>query len=354
MARLTWLTTTLCVALYGFGSGSASAAAGPDEERSSEAEVYEVAARPEGGWEKDVFPSFRTEYRVTQGYRSEELDWSIGIPTIDVLSELKWEEIRSTFTRLEATVMLPGRFYLQGEVQHGWIIDGENQDSDYLLPGRQAEFSRSNNQADVGDTAGFSVGLGYHTSPFHFWGESYRFGLSFGYAHREQHLVIRDGFQTIPAAGTVPQPAQQVRHALVRARGYRPRGGRSPRPYTRLILTGARSSTTSSVLRGGRGLEPAGGSGPSRRASNTTRTADGLVAQPRTSRRDIGEHLFVETGCRVGALLHRYGGDDISEFLERHAPPRSTSTRSTGRAFSAKLTCRRPPSSGTPATTARR
>ena len=204
MARLTWLTATLCVALYGFGSGSASAAAGPDEERSSEAEVHEVAARQEGGWEKDVFPSFRTEYRVTQGYRSEELDWSIGIPTIDVLSQLKWEEIRSTFTRLEATVMLPGRFYLQGEVQHGWIIDGENQDSDYLLPGRQAEFSRSNNQADVGDTAGFSVGLGYHTSPFHFWGESYRFGLSFGYAHREQHLVIRDGYQTIPALGPFP------------------------------------------------------------------------------------------------------------------------------------------------------
>ncbi len=95
MARLTRLATTLCVALYGFGSGSAGAAAELDDERSSEAEVHEVAARPEEvaapakeGWEENAFPSFRTEYRVTQGYRSEELDWSIGIPTIDVLSEL--------------------------------------------------------------------------------------------------------------------------------------------------------------------------------------------------------------------------------------------------------------------------
>ncbi len=331
MARLTWLITTLCVALYGLGSGRASAAAEPDEERSSEADVHEVAAPPEESWEEDVLPSFRTEYRVTQGYRTEELDWSIGIPTINVLSELKWEEIRSTFTRLEATVMLPGRFYLLGEVQHGWIIDGENQDSDYLLPGRQAEFSRSNNQADVGDFAGFSVGLGYHTSPVHFWGESYRFGLSFGYAHREQHLVIRDGFQTIPALG----PFAGLRSKY---------DTRWLGPWIGLEVVG-RSPVTSLIFTGAvqyhklyyEGLADWNLRADLAHPKSFEHDAhgDGLVARLAV-KKDIREHLFLEFGIEW-SLFSTDEGDDIVNF--------ATGTSSeidlnevNWKAFSAKLT----------------
>ena len=310
MARLTWLATTLCAALYGFGSESARAAAELDEERSSEAEVHEVAAPLEEGWQEDAFPSFRTEYRVTQGYRSEELDWNIGIPTIDVLSELKWEEIRSTFTRLEATVMLPGRFYLLGDVQHGWIVRGENQDSDYLLSGRQAEFSRSNNQADVGNFAGFSVGLGYQTSPVHFWGESYRFGLSFGYAHREQHLVIRDGFQTIPALG----PFAGLR-SKYDTRWLGPWigcevVGRSP--VTSLIFTGAIQYHMLYY----EGLADWNLRTDLSHPKSFEHDAhgDGFVARLAV-KKDIREHLFLELGVEW-ALFSTDTGDDIVNFAD--------------------------------------
>ena len=307
-ARLTWLFLSVCVGLSGLGSGSAGAAADLDEEASSEVQVHEVSARQEEGRRDDASRSFRTEYRVTQGYRMEELDWSIGIPTINVLSELKWEEMQSTFTRLEAMVMLPGRFYLHGDVQHGWIIDGENQDSDYLLPNRQAEFSRSNNQSDVGDFSGFSVGLGYHTPPVHFWGESYEFGLSFGYAHREQNLVIRDGFQTIPALGAF---------AGLRSKY----DTRWLGPWIGVEIVG-RSPVTSLTFTGAVQYHMLYYEGV---ADWNLRTdlahpksfehdahGDGLVARLAV-KKDIREHLFLELGVEW-SLFSTDTGDDITNF----------------------------------------
>ena len=308
MARLGWLAATLTAALYGFGAASASAAAELEEAQSSEAEVHEVGALPEEGWDDDVFRSFRTEYRVTQGYRTEELDWSIGIPTIDVLSELQWEEVESTFTRLEAKVMLPWRFYLQGDVQHGWIVDGENQDSDYLLPGRQGEFSRSNNQADAGDFSGFSVGLGYHTAPVHFWRESYLFGLSFGYSHREQNLVIRDGFQTIPALGSFPDLRSKYDTRWVGPWIGLEVVGRSP--VTSLVFTGAVQYHM---------LYYEGVADWNLRADlahpksfEHDAHGDGLIARLAV-KKDIREHLFLEVGIEW-ALFSTDTGDDITNF----------------------------------------
>jgi hypothetical protein len=164
----------------------------------SSADSEQVAAGvPIEGERAEELAFFRTEFRIVQGYRGEEFDWSISVPGIDVLSELEWEDLRSGLTQLEATVLLPRRFYLRSHVQHGWIRDGENQDSDYLAPGRTAEFSRSNNGADRGDYSGFSVGIGYRGSPIHFARESYVLAVVLGYAHREQNLVLRDGVQTL-------------------------------------------------------------------------------------------------------------------------------------------------------------
>ena len=132
----------LCLFASWFASSSAAAET-TIEGASTEAETV-AAGLPIEGYEADLeFPFFRTEYRLVQGYRSEELDWNIGLPTIDVLSELEWEGLQSGFARLEATVLMPRRLYLRGHLQHGWIRDGRNQDSDFLLSGRMGEFSRA-------------------------------------------------------------------------------------------------------------------------------------------------------------------------------------------------------------------
>lgn len=171
----------------------------------SSADTEQVAAGvPIEGERAEELSFFRTEFRVVQGYRGEEFDWNIGVPgIIDVRSELEWEDLRSGLTRLEATVLLPRRFYLRSDVQHGWIRDGENRDSDYDLPGRMAEFSRSYSETK-GDYSGFSVGIGYRGSPIHFARESYVLAVVLGYAHREQNLLDRDLVQTIPASGPFP------------------------------------------------------------------------------------------------------------------------------------------------------
>lgn len=145
---------------------------------------------------------FRSEYRLVQGYSDEELDWHIGTTTIDVLSELTWKDLRSPFVRLEASLMLQHGLYLRGHAQRGWIRSGSNQDSDYNGPGKTLEFSRSNNSSDRGGTWDMSLALGIRGPVLRLSRESYALGVAAGVAYSVQNLVIRDGFQTLPATGS--------------------------------------------------------------------------------------------------------------------------------------------------------
>ena len=299
----------LCLSACWFAS-SIAAAETTLEGASTAAETVATGI-PIEGYEGDLdFPFFRTEYRLVQGYRSEELDWNIGLPTIDVLSELEWEDLQSAFVRLEATVLMPRRLYLRGHLQHGWIRDGRNQDSDFLLPGRMGEFSRSNNEAGGGDVSDVSIGIGWRAAPIRLMRETYMFGLSVGYAYSEQNLVIRDGFQTIPLLG--PFPNLRSKYGT---RWFGPWVGIEvvgTSPYTRLILTG--SLEYHFVFYEGVGdwnLRPDLDHPDSFEHDAHGR---GLVAQLGL-KRDIGEHLFVGLGVEW-ALFSTDGGDDITNFSD--------------------------------------
>ncbi|WP_051906947.1 hypothetical protein [Methylomarinum vadi] len=144
------------------------------------------------------------EFYINSGYRQDELDWNIASPigTPNILSELSWDDLEIVTFGLGATMYLPANIVLDGKFTYGRIFNGDNQDSDYWGDNRTQEFSRSNNNADEGDTIDASIGLGYR---FNMIPSSRRFKkpvLSFtpmlGFSYHEQNLKIRNGKQTIP------------------------------------------------------------------------------------------------------------------------------------------------------------
>ncbi len=149
---------------------------------------------------------FKASLAVENGYRADELDWSIagtiGGDNPNILSELTWSNLESYHIRGEGILEAKKIFYLRGAYDYGWIFDGENQDSDYLLDNRRGEFSRSNNTSKEGKLQDATLGVGYPFNPVG-GGENYRlrFIPLIGYSYHQQDLRITDGSQTIPPTG---------------------------------------------------------------------------------------------------------------------------------------------------------
>jgi hypothetical protein len=141
---------------------------------------------------------------VSAGQRKDDLNWSIAGNGVNVLSELKWENLAITQLQAAGEFHLKNDLRLRARLGYGVIDSGANQDSDFDGNNRTLEFSRSNNKAggDVFDASiGFgkklrlrdlSAGKSFYVTPF--------VGLSM---HR-QNLTMTDGVQTISSASTPP------------------------------------------------------------------------------------------------------------------------------------------------------
>ncbi len=151
------------------------------------------------------------ELALAGGARSDDFDWSIaGTPQgtdPNILSELTWDDLEIYQVQLRGMLAVGREDFpwfdtvLKGMVGYGWIVDGENQDSDYLGDNRTQEFSRSNNATDGDEVIDASVAIGP------------RFALArrvvtmtplAGYSWHRLDLNIVDGFQTIPSTGPFP------------------------------------------------------------------------------------------------------------------------------------------------------
>ena len=141
---------------------------------------------------------------VSAGQRKDDLNWSIAGNSVNVLSELKWEDLAITQLQVAGEFHLKNDRRLRARLGYGVINSGANQDSDYQGNNRTQEFSRSNNKAG-GDVLDASIGIGkklrlrdlsagksFYVTPF--------VGLSL---HR-QNLTMTDGFQTISSVSTPP------------------------------------------------------------------------------------------------------------------------------------------------------
>lgn len=158
----------------------------------------------ENDQEPEPAPEFQMDYYLQGGYRQDDLDWTIAAPTgsPDVLSELQWQDVESAMFETGIDVTYAGHWHAEGKFAYGEIVEGRNQDSDYLLDNRQGEFSRSNNVNDDGATIEVSGALGYH---FDIAGKRFaprlRLTPKIGYAFHTQQFNTTNGFQTIPALG---------------------------------------------------------------------------------------------------------------------------------------------------------
>lgn len=158
---------------------------------------------------EDFYPEtgFSFEYYVKGGYRSDQIDWNIaglnGSP--NVLSELEWKDLDIVEVKTGLKIVTPQNWVVDGKFNYGWIVDGDNQDSDFFGDNRTLEFSRSDNDADDGHTLDISLATGYR---FAFYQHSskpwFQFTPLVGYSYHQQNLRITDGFQTIPAFGSFP------------------------------------------------------------------------------------------------------------------------------------------------------
>lgn len=143
------------------------------------------------------------------GHRTDNLRWDIaGISPItnspvNVLSELKWQDLQIIQARLKAKGYIARPIYLKGSLGYGRIYSGSNQDSDFNGDNRTLEFSRSNNNAGSGTVWDLSAAVGYRSD---YLVTSNGSGIMpvIGYSYNRQNLRLTDGFQTIPPTGPFP------------------------------------------------------------------------------------------------------------------------------------------------------
>jgi hypothetical protein len=144
----------------------------------------------------------RVEIAIGYSYRTDEFDWNIAGTSEgtdpNILSELTWEDLVVHQLNFGVRTLKRKGLYLKSALDHGWIVGGENQDSDYNADDRQGEYSRSNNQSDKGHTLDFSVGIGYSIP---FGRDLFLLSPIFGYSYHQQELHMTDGYQTIPDLG---------------------------------------------------------------------------------------------------------------------------------------------------------
>jgi hypothetical protein len=155
---------------------------------------------------KDKKSGIETEFILSMGYRVDDIDWNIAGNTllgnyVNVLSELTWNDIEIYQLEFRNKTILRNAFYLRGSLGYGWILGGDNQDSDYLGNNRTLEYSRSNSSTDDNNVWDASLGLGYQ---FRF--RSGKLGITplIGYSYHQQNLTMTNGNQTVASIYTSP------------------------------------------------------------------------------------------------------------------------------------------------------
>lgn len=148
-----------------------------------------------------------TRITLSAGQRVDNLNWNISGNTNgtnpNILSELKWKDLKIFELKGKAAIITRSRLYLRGSFAYGWIYRGSNQDSDYNGDNRTLEFSRTENKSDSGTVWDVTGGAGYAMNLALAAGNLDIMPVA-GYSARKQNLRITDGVQTISLTGTPP------------------------------------------------------------------------------------------------------------------------------------------------------
>ena len=149
--------------------------------------------------------SNRIEFEAGFGYRQDSFDWNIAGDlqgnNPNVLSELKWRDLRIHEAYLGFRANLKNDFVFKGSVSYGAIFSGDNRDSDYSADNREMEFSRSINDAGDGNTFDGQLGAGYR---FRILSDAIDVIPLAGYSYHRQYLTMTEGNQVVTWLGGPP------------------------------------------------------------------------------------------------------------------------------------------------------
>ena len=158
---------------------------------------------------------------VGAGYRHDSFNWNIsgGKDGPNILSDLKWKDIRSCDIFTELKIHLPYQFYFRFNGDYGKIFDGKCIDKDYLGHNRTQIFAHSRSQANKGELFDFSFGTAYECC---FFQERLKIGPVFGFSHQEQHLRMIHGKLILDALDHFLEGSLKDLHSNYRAQWYGP------------------------------------------------------------------------------------------------------------------------------------
>jgi len=114
----------------------------------------------------------KSSLNLGAGYRVDKLNWNIasdlsGTATPNILSELTWNNLGIVQLDTGAAIEV-NRIVFKVDADYGWIVSGDNQDSDFNGNNRTLEFSRSNNDAGTGNVWDVSTAIGYRLGDDYF------------------------------------------------------------------------------------------------------------------------------------------------------------------------------------------
>jgi hypothetical protein len=147
------------------------------------------------------------QYYVDGGYRRDDLNWTIADPsgTPNILSELQWKKVETAMLTTGINITYADSWEMEGKLGYGKVVNGRNQDSDYVFNDRQGEFSRSYSVTDDGATLDLSGSLGYHiTLGSKNFTPRLRLTPKIGYAFHSQQFNDTHGVQVISDSTLVP------------------------------------------------------------------------------------------------------------------------------------------------------
>lgn len=151
-----------------------------------------------------VAATWQSDFSLSVGERVDKVNWSIaGKPSPNIISELNWDDVRTTQLSGEFQFVKDRTWLLNGYYSKGWVNKGNNQDSDYNGNNRTLEFSRSNSNTD-GNILDYGVAIGRIFDIQ----DGYALTPILGYSQQQQHFKMSNGTQTLCDAGATPNNCQ--------------------------------------------------------------------------------------------------------------------------------------------------
>lgn len=166
-------------------------------------------------WRSTVLNNVDTEFTLTTGFRTDDLDWSIGGNSVNVLSELSWTDVESFQITIANRTQFKNNIYFRGAFSYAWIQDGTIRDSDYGQDNRAAEWSRSISESTGDEAWDISAGGGYS---FFLMKDRLTLSPLLGLSYHKQNLRIQNGTQSLsgvnPFGGSDPPPVGPLSNRL--------------------------------------------------------------------------------------------------------------------------------------------